>query len=335
MGIKMTTETFKALVLRQQDEKTISAIEQLTVNDLPDADVLVAVDYSSLNYKDALAVSGTGMIVRTWPMVPGIDLAGTVLESESTQYKPGDKVVLTGWGVGEKYWGGYTQQQRVKSEWLVPLPDGLDTKLAMAIGTAGFTAMLCVMALEDAGITPDRGSVVVSGAAGGVGSVAVAILAKLGYRVTAVTGRESTHAYLRDLGASDIISREEMAAKSRPLEKQRWAGGIDTVGDTVLARMLAETDYDGAVAACGLAGGYKLPTSVMPFILRNVRLQGVDSVMCPPARRQQAWQRIVEDLPHSLLGQINQVATLEEIPQLATEMMAGQIKGRVVVDVNA
>lgn len=331
----MTTETFKALVLRQQDEKTISAIEQLTVNDLPDADVLVAVDYSSLNYKDALAVSGTGMIVRTWPMVPGIDLAGTVLESESTQYKPGDKVVLTGWGVGEKYWGGYTQQQRVKSEWLVPLPDGLDTKLAMAIGTAGFTAMLCVMALEDAGITPDRGSVVVSGAAGGVGSVAVAILAKLGYRVTAVTGRESTHAYLRDLGASDIISREEMAAKSRPLEKQRWAGGIDTVGDTVLARMLAETDYDGAVAACGLAGGYKLPTSVMPFILRNVRLQGVDSVMCPPARRQQAWQRIVEDLPHSLLGQINQVATLEEIPQLATEMMAGQIKGRVVVDVNA
>ncbi|MGD1982838.1 MAG: MDR family oxidoreductase [Chromatiaceae bacterium] len=328
-------ETFKALVLTQGDDKqTLSNIEQLTDADLPDGDVLLAVDYSSLNYKDGLAITGKGKIVRQWPLVPGIDLAGTVVESSSADYQPGDQVVLTGWSVGEKYWGGYSQRQRVRSEWLVPLPDGLDSRQAMAIGTAGFTAMLCVMALEEAGVTPDKGTVLVTGASGGVGSIAVAILAKLGYPVAAVSGKAEADAYLKDLGAAQILSRAEMSEKPRPLEGQRWAGAVDTVGSTMLARVLAETDYGGCVAACGLAGGFDLPTTVMPFILRNVRLQGVDSVMCPVERRKIAWQRLVSDLPAKAIGEIGQVATLEQLPALAEQITTGKIRGRVIVDPN-
>ncbi|RDE18815.1 oxidoreductase [Motiliproteus coralliicola] len=332
----MTETAFKALVLRQDDEgKTQAAIEQLGQQDLPDEPVLVKVDYSSLNYKDGMAVTGTGKIVLKWPMVPGIDLVGTVVDGGDSDYQAGDKVVLTGWSVGEKYWGGYAQYQRVRPEWLVPLPAGITAIQSMAIGTAGLTAMLCVMALEDGGITPDSGTVVVSGAAGGVGSVAVALLAKLGYRVAAITGRESTHDYLKSLGASEILSRDEMGARSRPLEKSRWAGAIDTVGGDMLGRLLAESDYSGTVAACGLAGDFKLPTTVMPFILRNVRLQGVDSVMCPAARRIEAWKRLASDLPQSMLDSINQVVALEQVPEQAAAIMAGQVQGRVVVDLQA
>ena len=331
----MTADTFKALVLEQEDGKTVAGIRQLNLSDLPDEDVLVKVDYSSLNYKDGMAVTGTGKIVLNWPMVPGIDMAGTVVESASDSYTAGDKVVLTGWSVGEKYWGGYSQMQRVKSDWLVPLPDGISAQQAMAIGTAGLTAMLCVMAIEDGDITKDAGKVIVTGAAGGVGSVAVALLAKAGYEVTAVSGRESTHDYLRALGASEILSREEMSEKSRPLERSRWVGAVDTVGGEMLARILAEMDYSGVVAACGLAGSYKLPTTVMPFILRNVRLQGVDSVMCPFERRTQAWQRLASDLPKDMLDNIGQLVSLEQVEEKAQAIMQGQIQGRVVVDLNA
>lgn len=329
-------DTFKTLMLTQDDAgKTVAAIRQLGDADLPEGDVLVAVDYSSLNYKDGLAITGKGKIVRTWPMVPGIDLAGTVLQSDSSDYAAGDKVVLTGWSVGEKYWGGYSQRQRVQSKWLVPLPEGLDSRRAMAIGTAGFTAMLCVMTLEEAGVTPDKGAVLVTGASGGVGSVAVAILTRLGYTVAAVSGRPESEAYLRRLGASQLVTREEMNQPPRALEGQRWAGAIDTVGSTLLARVLAEMVYGGCVAACGLAGGADLPTTVMPFILRNVSLRGVDSVMCPVERRKQAWQRLVTDLPADALGEIGHVATLEELPTLAEQIIAGQVRGRVIVDVNA
>ncbi|KAA3630097.1 MAG: oxidoreductase [Proteobacteria bacterium] len=329
-------ETFKALMLTQDDAgKTVAGIRQLGDADLPEGDVLVAVDYSSLNYKDGLAITGKGKIVRTWPMVPGIDLAGTVLQSDSSDYAAGDKVVLTGWSVGEKYWGGYSQRQRVQSKWLVPLPEGLDSRRAMAIGTAGFTAMLCVMTLEEAGVTPDKGTVLVTGASGGVGSVAVAILTRLGYTVAAVSGRPESEAYLRRLGASQLVTREEMNQPPRALEGQRWAGAIDTVGSTLLARVLAEMVYGGCVAACGLAGGADLPTTVMPFILRNVSLRGVDSVMCPVERRKQAWQHLVTDLPADALGEIGHVATLEELPTLAEQIIAGQVRGRVIVDVNA
>ena len=328
-------DTFKALVLTQEDGKTVSSIRELSDADLPDGDVLLAVEYSSLNYKDGLAITGKGKIVRQWPLVPGIDLAGRVLESDSPDFAPGDKVVLTGWGVGEKYWGGYSQHQRVQSKWLVPLPEGLDTRQAMAIGTAGFTAMLCVMTLEEAGVTPDKGTVLVTGASGGVGSVAVAILAGLGYTVAAVSGKAEAADYLRGLGASEILTREEMAEPPRPLEGQRWAGAVDTVGSTMLARVLAETGYNGCVAACGLAGGADLPTTVMPFILRNVSLRGVDSVSTPLERRRQAWQRLVSDLPAGALGDIGHVAPLEELPELAAQITRGAIRGRIIIDPNA
>lgn len=332
----MIDSNFKALVLRKDDKgNTQSAIEQLTTADLPDEEVLVKVEYSSLNYKDGMALTGTGKIVLTWPMVPGIDLAGTVVDGGSSEYKFGDRVVLTGWSVGEKYWGGYSQMQRVRPEWLVPLPACLSTQQSMAIGTAGLTAMLCVQALEDGGVKTEDGPIVVSGAAGGVGSVAVALLAKLGYEVAAITGRESTHEYLRQLGATTLLSRAEMAERSRPLERSRWAGAIDTSGGEILARILAEVNYGGTVAACGLVADFKLPTTVMPFILRNVRLQGVDSVMCPPERRTQAWSRLAKELPDNLLNTINQVASLEQLPQLAADIIKGQIQGRVVVDLQA
>ena len=329
------SDTFKALVLTQEDGKTVSNIKQLSNDDLPEGDVLLAVDYSSLNYKDGLAITGKGKIVRQWPLVPGIDLAGTVLESDSTDYAVGDRVVLTGWSVGEKYWGGYSQRQRVQSKWLVPLPEGLDSKQAMAIGTAGFTAMLCIMTLEEAGVTPDKGTVLVTGASGGVGSVAVAILAKLGYTVAAVSAKPEADDFLRGLGASEILTREEMSEKPRPLEGQRWAGAVDVVGTTTLARVLAEMNYGGCVAACGLAGGFDLPTTVMPFILRNVSLRGVDSVMCPVERRKVAWQRLVTDLPAEALGEIGQVASLEQLPELAEKITTGGVRGRVIVDLNA
>ncbi len=331
----MTQDTFKALVLTQEGKKTIPEIRTLTNDDLPEGDVLVAVDYSSLNYKDGLAVTGKGKIVRTWPMVPGIDLAGTVMESSSPKYKAGDKVVLNGWSVGERYWGGYSQRARVRSEWLVPLPEGLDTRQAMAIGTGGYTAMLCVNALERHGVAPGDGPVVVTGAAGGVGSFAVAILAKLGYEVTASTGRAETHDYLRELGASAFVDRAELARDGRPLESETWAGGVDTVGSKTLATVLSQVRYGGAVAACGLAGGADLPTTVMPFILRGVHLIGVDSVMCPYEKRVEAWKRLARDLPAGVIDSIGHVATLEEMPRFAEDITLGKVRGRVVVDVNA
>ena len=332
----MDKEKFRALVVRQVDKKGVCAFEELTVDDLPKGDVLVKVDYSSLNYKDGMALTGTGKIVREFPMVPGIDLAGTVMESASSEYKPGDRVVLTGWSVGERYWGGYTQVARVRSEWLVPLPEGLDTKKAMAIGTAGFTGMLCVLTLEGAGITPDKGKILVTGASGGVGSVAVSVLAKLGYAVTALipVGHEDAADYLKKLGAKDVIWGPEWSAPPRPLESQIWTGAVDTVGSIVLARVLAQMDYGGCVANCGLAGGADLPTTVMPFILRGVSLRGVDSVMCPIEKRKAAWKRLVKDLPPEALDTIHGTVPLSQAIDYAGKLMAGEIRGRMVVDVN-
>lgn len=332
----MIQDTFRALVLtRDDDGKIRHAIQELATKALPDGDVLVAITYSSLNYKDGMAIKGKGKIVRQLPMIPGCDLAGTVLESMSPTYHPGDNVLLTGWGVGERYWGGYSQRARLKSEWLVPLPDTLDAQRAMAIGSAGLSAMLCVMTLEDAGVPPEQGPVLVSGAAGGVGSVTVSLLANLGYQVVAVTGRADTHDYLRALGAAEIIDRTDMAKPPRPLETQRWAGAVDTVGGTVLARVLAETRYGGCVVAIGLVGGAELSTTVMPFILRGVSLRGVDVVMCPTPRRKVAWERLARELPYATLDKISQVVSLEEVPYFAEEILAGRVQGRVVVDVNA
>ena len=323
----------QALLLEQQDGKTLVSVQTLDESRLPEGDVTVDVHWSSLNYKDALAITGKGKIIRNFPMIPGIDFAGTVRTSEDPRFHAGQEVLLTGWGVGENHWGGLAEQARVKGDWLVAMPQGLDARKAMIIGTAGFTAMLCVMALEDAGVRPQDGEIVVTGASGGVGSTAVALLHKLGYQVVAVSGRESTHEYLKSLGASRILSRDEFA-ESRPLEKQVWAGAIDTVGDKVLAKVLAQMNYGGCVAACGLAGGFTLPTTVMPFILRNVRLQGVDSVMTPPARRAQAWQRLVADLPESFYTQAAKEISLAEAPKFAEAIINNQIQGRTLVKVN-
>ncbi|HFZ6065809.1 TPA: MDR family oxidoreductase [Escherichia coli] len=323
----------QALLLEQQDGKTLASVQTLDESRLPEGDVTVDVHWSSLNYKDALAITGKGKIIRNFPMIPGIDFAGTVRTSEDPRFHAGQEVLLTGWGVGENHWGGLAEQARVKGDWLVAMPQGLDARKAMIIGTAGFTAMLCVMALEDAGVRPQDGEIVVTGASGGVGSTAVALLHKLGYQVVAVSGRESTHEYLKSLGASRILSRDEFA-ESRPLEKQLWAGAIDTVGDKVLAKVLAQMNYGGCVAACGLAGGFTLPTTVMPFILRNVRLQVVDSVMTPPARRAQAWQRLVADLPESFYTQAAKEISLAEAPKFAEAIINNQIQGRTLVKVN-
>ncbi len=323
----------QALLLEQQDGKTLASVQTLDESRLPEGDVTVDVHWSSLNYKDALAITGKGKIIRNFPMIPGIDFAGTVRTSEDPRFHAGQEVLLTGWGVGENHWGGLAEQARVKGDWLVAMPQGLDARKAMIIGTAGFTAMLCVMALEDAGVRPQDGEIVVTGASGGVGSTAVALLHKLGYQVVAVSGRESTHEYLNSLGASRVLPRDEFA-ESRPLEKQVWAGAIDTVGDKVLAKVLAQMNYGGCVAACGLAGGFTLPTTVMPFILRNVRLQGVDSVMTPPARRAQAWQRLVADLPESFYTQAAQEISLAEAPKFAEAIINNQIQGRTLVKVN-
>ncbi|WP_308065968.1 acrylyl-CoA reductase (NADPH) [Escherichia marmotae] len=323
----------QALLLEQQDGKTLASVQTLDASRLPEGDVTVDVHWSSLNYKDALAITGKGKIIRNFPMIPGIDFAGIVRASEDPRFHAGQEVLLTGWGVGENHWGGLAQQARVKGDWLVAMPQGLDARKAMVIGTAGFTAMLCVMELEDAGIHPQDGEIVVTGASGGVGSTAVALLHKLGYQVVAVSGRESTHEYLKRLGASRILPRDEFA-ESRPLEKQLWAGAIDTVGDKVLAKVLAQMNYGGCVAACGLAGGFALPTTVMPFILRNVRLQGVDSVMTPPERRAQAWQRLVADLPESFYSQAAKEISLADAPKFAEAIINNQVQGRTLVKIS-
>ncbi|ASQ19917.1 acrylyl-CoA reductase (NADPH) [Enterobacter cloacae] len=322
----------QALILEQQDGNTVASVQALDESRLPEGDVTVDIDWSSLNYKDALAITGKGKIIRNFPMVPGIDFAGHVHSSEDPRFHAGQQVLLTGWGVGENHWGGLATQARVKGEWLVPMPAGLDGRKAMIIGTAGFTAMLCVMALEDAGIRPESGEIVVTGASGGVGSTAVALLHKLGYQVVAVSGRESTHDYLRQLGASRILGRDEFA-ETRPLEKQLWAGAVDTVGNNVLAKVLAQMNYGGCVAACGLAGGFALPTTVMPFILRNVRLQGVDSVMTPAARRAEAWERLVRDLPESFFTQSATEIALSQAPEYAGKIMDNQFNGRALVKI--
>ena len=325
--------TFQAIVVDQVEGKPVPQLKHITVADLPAGEVLVAIDYSSINYKDAMALTGTGKIIRSFPMVPGIDFAGTVVESSSADYQPGDKVVLTGWSVGERFWGGYSQMQRVKAEWLVPLPAALSSQSAMAIGTAGLTAMLCVMALQDAGVS--SGKILVSGANGGVGSVAISLLAGLGYEVTALSQRpDDNRDYLMGLGAKDVIGGPEWKEKPAPLGSQRWQGAVDVVGGTVLPRMLSEIDYGGAVAACGLAGGFGLETTVMPFILRGVRLLGVDSVMCPKARRIAAWQRLATEFAAPAQAQMQRVVGLGKVMDLAKDFMAGTSRGRVVVDVN-
>ncbi|MGS0825657.1 acrylyl-CoA reductase (NADPH) [Shewanella sp. 0m-8] len=323
---------FNALVLTQEEKLTLASVRQITEADLPEGEVLVDVSCSSLNYKDGLAVTGVGKIIRNFPMVPGIDFAGTVLESSDERYKAGDKVILTGWGVGENHWGGLAEKARVKADWLVPMPSNCDAAKAMQIGTAGLTAMLCVQALQQAGVQPSDGDVLVTGASGGVGSVAVTLLAQLGYRVVASSGRvEQNGALLTKLGASEVIDRSELEVDSRPLEKQRWAGVVDTVGNKVLATALAQMNYGGAAAICGLAGGFALPTTVMPFILRGVRLLGVDSVSCPFDKRQAAWEAVLNLLPASYFEDACETISLEQVPEFAQRIIKGQVTGRVLV----
>lgn len=330
------SETFRALVLDQADGRTSARIALLPLAALPEGDVLVDVEWSTLNYKDALAITGAGKIVRSFPFVPGIDLAGTVAASASPGWKPGDAVVLTGWGVGERHWGGLAQKARVKGEWLVPLPEGLTARQAMAVGTAGFTAMLAVMALEQQGVAPGKGEVVVTGAAGGLGSIAIALLARAGHKVVASTGRPELEGYLKGLGASAVVDRKALGEGSRaPLDSARWAGAIDTVGGTTLVGLLRGMQYHGVVAACGLAGGAAFEGTVFPFILRGVRLIGIDSVYCPMAERRAAWARLARDLDRGLLDGMTHAIPLAAAPALAAELLKGQVRGRVVVDVNA
>ena len=328
---------FKALLAAESDGDVRIDFAELSEDDLPKGDVLVKVGYSTLNYKDGLALSGNkARIMRKLPMVPGIDLAGTVERSESPDYKPGDHVLVNGWGLGETEWGGYSQKARLKSAWLVPLPDAFSEQQAMAIGTAGFTAMLAVMALEHMDVRPGRGEVLVTGAAGGVGSVAVAVLAKLGYDVAASTGRAETHDYLRGLGANSIVGREELEAESkRPLESARWVGAVDTVGGKILAAVLRAIDSFGAVSACGNAGGFDLQTTVLPFILRGISLMGINSVYCPVERRREAWRRLAVDLPIDKLDEMTTVIPFGDLLARSKDILKGQIRGRTVVDVNA
>jgi acrylyl-CoA reductase (NADPH) len=327
----------RAVVVRKdEDGKTHAAVEDIAESDLPAGDVTVAVEYSTLNYKDGLCLGPGGGLVRSYPHVPGIDFAGTVTASDDPRYAPGDRVVLTGWRVGEIWWGGYAEMARVKADWLVPLPDAISTRAAMAVGTAGFTAMLAIMALEDHGLSPEKGEVLVTGAAGGVGSVATAILAAKGYEVAAVTGRPETEAYLRGLGASRIVPREEIAETvKRPLESESWAGCVDAVGGPMLARVLGQMKYGGSVAAVGLAGGAGLPATVIPFLLRGVNLLGIDSVMRPYADRVRAWDAIAAHLPMDKLEAMIRPAGLADLPDLGAAILKGQVQGRVVVDVRA
>jgi len=327
---------FNALVVEKDEEsgKTSASVQQIGEDRLPAGDVTVAVEFSTVNYKDGLCIGPGGGLVRNYPHVPGIDFAGTVEASDDARYTPGDKVVLTGWRVGEAHWGGYAQKARVRADWLVPLPDGLDTRQAMAVGTAGFTAMLAVMALEDHGIKD--GPVLVTGAAGGVGSVATAILAKLGHEVAAVTGRPESADYLKALGATQIVAREDInETTKRPLEAETWGGCVDAVGSAMLARVLGQIKYGGSVAAVGLAGGADLPATVIPFLLRGVNLLGIDSVMQPYDNRVRAWKRIASDLPMDKLEAMIRPATLGDLPGLGRDILKGQVQGRVVVDVNA
>ena len=335
----MTTDTeFKALVLDQDAQGKVSASLQTLANDrLPEGDTTIAVEYSSLNYKDGMILGGLGRLVRDYPHVPGVDFVGTVERCESGAFEVGQKVICTGWRVGEVHWGGFATRARVKSKWLVPLPDALSAQQSMAIGTAGLTAMLALMALEEHGLTPDiEGEVLVTGAAGGVGSVAVALLAALGYRVAAGTGRESTHDYLTDLGATTIVSRAELEEAPRgPLGKERWSAAIDNVGGPILANLLASLNYGGCCAAVGLAASPKLDATVVPFLLRGVNLLGIDSVNCPKARRVKAWSRLSQELPMGKLDAITHVRPLSAAVALGEEILKGQIQGRTVIDVSA
>jgi acrylyl-CoA reductase (NADPH) len=325
--------TFKAIVVDKAESGQTVRRADFDERELMEGDVTVGVEYSTLNYKDGLALTGKAPVVRRFPMIAGIDFAGTVQSSSHPAWKPGDKVILNGWGLGETHLGGYAQKARVKGDWLVRLPQSMSTRQAMAIGTAGYTAMLAVMALERAGVAPARGAVIVTGAAGGVGSVAIALLAKLGYTVIASTGRPAEAGYLKGLGATEVIERKELTGPVRPLSKERWAGGIDAVGSTTLANVLSMTRYGGAVAACGLAGGMDLPTSVAPFILRGVSLIGIDSVMCPLAMRQQAWGRLETDLDQAKIAAMTAEIGLGEVIDAGARVVAGEVRGRIVVKV--
>jgi acrylyl-CoA reductase (NADPH) len=325
--------TFKAMVIEKADGGTKAALADFDEANLIDGDVTVRMEYSGLNYKDGLAITGKAPVVRRFPMIAGIDGAGTVEASSHPAWKAGDKVILNGWGCGETHLGCYGEKARLKGDWLVPLPASMSAREAMAIGTAGYTAMLSVMALERHGLTPEMGPIVVTGAAGGVGSVAIAILAKLGFTVHAVTGRPQEAGYLESLGASEIVPRAELAGPAKPLAKERWAGGIDAVGSTTLANLLSMTRYGGAVAACGLAAGMDLPGSVAPFILRGVCLYGIDSVMCPLQRRKEAWKRLETDLDRRKLATMTQEIGLSELPQAAADILKGEVRGRIVVKI--
>ncbi|WP_132305328.1 acrylyl-CoA reductase (NADPH) [Komagataeibacter saccharivorans] len=322
---------FEALMISRTDDAVTTRVEQVDPASLPAGDVTVAVDHSSLNYKDALAITRGAPVVRRFPMVPGIDLAGRVIESEDPLYRAGDRVLATGWGLGETHWGGLSRMARLSGRWLLPQPAGLSSRQVMGIGTAGFTAMLCIMSLEEGGLTPASGPVIITGSGGGVGGMAIMLLAQLGYQVTAVTGRPQLHAYLTRLGASEIVPREALAPTGRPLEKIRWAGGIDVVGGDTLATMCASIQYGGTVAACGLAESMALPLTVAPFILRNVRLQGVDSVMCPRPRRMAAWARLARDIDHTLLESMLHDAPLADAITIAPRILAGHVRGRTVI----
>ncbi len=326
--------TFKAIRIDKAEKGTTAALTQFDEADLMEGDVTVHVEWSTVNYKDGLAVTGKAPVVRRFPMIAGVDLAGTVEQSSHPQWKPGDRVVCNGWGMGETHLGGYAEKARVKGDWLVRLPDGISTRDAMAIGTAGYTAMLSVLALEKHGLTPQSGPVVVTGAAGGVGSVATAVLSKLGYHVIASTGRMSETGYLRDLGAAEVIDRNELSGPARPLAKERWAGGVDSVGSTTLANLLSMTKYGGAIAACGLAAGMDLASSVAPFILRGVYLLGIDSVMCPLAQRRLAWSRLASDLDPAKLSEITHEIGLGEVIGEGGKILAGQVRGRIVVKIS-
>jgi len=325
--------TFKAVRIDKADKGTTVALTQFDEAELMDGDVTVRVEWSTVNYKDGLAVTGKAPVVRRFPMIAGIDFAGTVEASSNPNWKPGDKVIGNGWGMGETHLGAYAEKTRVKGDWLVRLPDGMTTRDAMAVGTAGYTAMLSVLALENHGLKPADGPIVVTGAAGGVGSVAIAVLSKLGYQVIASTGRTSEEGYLKSLGASEIIDRNELSGPAKPLAKERWAGGIDSVGSTTLANLLSMTKYRGAIAACGLAAGMDLPSSVAPFILRGVCLLGIDSVMCPIELRKQAWARLATDLDHAKLAEITQEITLDQVIDAGAKVLAGQVRGRIVVKI--
>lgn len=325
---------FKGILIEKDDEGYRSALTELDEGQLPDGEVTVRVSYSTLNYKDALAITGKAPVVRRFPMVPGVDLTGTVEHSTHPDYRTGDTVILNGWGVGETHWGGLAQKARLYGNWLVPLPEQFTPKQSMAIGTAGYTAMLCVLALERHGVAPDDGEILVTGAAGGVGSVATAVLSRLGFTVVAMSGRPEETEYLKNLGAAEVLDRATFAAPGKPLGKERWAGAVDVVGSHTLANVCATTKYRGVVTACGLAGGMDFPATVAPFILRGVTLAGIDSVMCPRPERLEAWQRLSTDLDVSKLASISKEIGLTEVLPLASKLLGGEVRGRVVVDVN-